>query len=99
MVSRMIGIISEDSPRAPAQGTGRRFGGTEGRGEGGTKSSSGLKRKNNLNFANLQNASHFCANASENGSPEGLRAKRDHFRDRLGPVESNRDDEKVQKWP
>lgn len=37
------------------------------------------------------------AHVPENGSPENLRTNRDHFRDQLGPVESSRDDKKLQK--
>ena len=38
-----------------------------------------------------------ASGASENGSTDGLRTNRDHFGVRLGPVESNHDDEKVGK--
>ena len=45
----------------------------------------------------LKNPSHFWANTPENRSPDGLRTSRDHFRGALGPVESDRRNEKVQK--
>ena len=56
-----------------------------------------LKRENNVKITNLQESFTLLGDASENGSTDGLRTNRDHFRDCFGPVESNRDDERVQK--
>ena len=56
-----------------------------------------LKKTNHPNFANVQESFTLLGDVSENGFPDNLGTNRDHFRDRLGPVESSGDDEKVRK--